>query len=85
MDRLVVCLGQASYSIMKVMSHARRAPSNHETSPSVSVRVTVTVTKPLPAGRQAFRLGSNGYVPAHRSACVSARRRELLRTMNVAD
>ena len=26
------------------------------------VLVSVTVTKPLPAGRQAFRLGSNGYV-----------------------
>ena len=52
------------------MFHALRAPlpaprlrqagSNHEKSPGVLVRVTVT--KPLPTGRQAFRLGSNGYV-----------------------
>ena len=63
------------------MPHARRASSKYENSPAVLVRVTVT--KPLPAGRQAFRSGSNDYVPAHRSACVSARRRELLKTKNV--
>jgi hypothetical protein len=54
---------------IKLMPHARRAPlpaprlrqesSNHGKSPGVFVRVGVT--KPLHAGRQAFRLGSGGY------------------------
>ena len=56
-------------------SHPRKALTNHENTPGVLVRAT----KPLPAGRQALRLRLDGYVPAHRSACVSARRRELLK------
>ncbi len=65
------------------MRHAQGASSNRENGSGVSVKVTVT--KPLPTGRQAFRLGAKGNVPARRSACVSARRRELLKRKDVTE
>jgi len=51
-------------------------PSKHEYSQSSQVSLRL---------RSPFCLRSNGYVPARRSACVSARRREAFELKNVTD